>query len=283
MSKLQDAFFITVIVLMVIGTAVINHAQAATPKSHAATSRSYKVKGVRYHPLKSAVNFSQTGKASWYGPGFHGKKTSNGERYNMHALTAAHKTLPLGTMVRVSNLGNGKSVVVRINDRGPFHGNRIIDLSKAAAGRLGFISNGMARVKVESLNKTLHADAADSETVSEAVQTAAAPVADTAIQTAAAEKPAAPAANYLTLAKPVAEIFAKAVSVQPTLYLDSQKFADIGDANLFLKQVAQAAGSAYPVSLHKDGDGSHIVRIGPVQKHEQLEELKKHLAQKRPI
>lgn len=283
MSKLQDAFFITVIVLMVIGTAVINHAQAAAPKSHAATSRSYKVKGVRYYPLKSAVNFSQTGKASWYGPGFHGKKTSNGERYNMHALTAAHKTLPLGTMVRVSNLGNGKSVVVRINDRGPFHGNRIIDLSKAAAGRLGFISNGMARVKVESLNRTLHADAADSETVSEAVQTAAAPVADTAVQTAAAEKPAAPAANYLTLAKPVAEIFAKAVSTQPTLYLDSQKFADIGDANLFLKQVAQAAGSAYPVSLHKDGDGLHIVRIGPVQKHEQLEELKKHLAQKRPI
>ena len=171
MSKKQDIFFIVVIALMLIGTALINRAQAAPtitvraqsakPVKQAlktkrakksATQRSYVVKGVRYHPLASAKNFVQTGKASWYGPGFHGKKTSNGERYNMHALTAAHKTLPLGTMVRVSNIDNGKSVVVRINDRGPFHGKRVIDLSKAAATRLGFVHRGMAKVRVEALH-----------------------------------------------------------------------------------------------------------------------------------
>ncbi|WP_311767867.1 septal ring lytic transglycosylase RlpA family protein [Conchiformibius steedae] len=171
MSKKQDIFFIVVIALMLIGTALINRAQAAPtitvraqsakPVKQAlktkrakksATQRSYVVKGVRYHPLASAKNFVQTGKASWYGPGFHGKKTSNGERYNMHALTAAHKTLPLGTVVRVSNLDNGKNVIVRINDRGPFHGKRVIDLSKAAAARLGFVKQGMAKVRVEALH-----------------------------------------------------------------------------------------------------------------------------------
>lgn len=169
MSKKQDIFFIVVIALMLIGTALINRAQAAptfvraqsvkpvkqalkTKRAQKATQRSYVVKGVRYHPLASAKNFVQTGKASWYGPGFHGKKTSNGERYNMHALTAAHKTLPLGTVVRVSNLDNGKNVIVRINDRGPFHGKRVIDLSKAAAARLGFVKQGMAKVRVEALH-----------------------------------------------------------------------------------------------------------------------------------
>ena len=95
--------------------------------------------------------FSQTGKASWYGPGFHGKKTANGERFDMNTLTAAHRTLPISSRVRVTNLANGKSVVVRINDRGPYHGNRVMDLSKAAAQELGFIRTGTAQVKIEQI------------------------------------------------------------------------------------------------------------------------------------
>src|SRR3954452_9021472 len=85
----------------------------------------------------------QTGAASWYGPGFHGKRTANGERFNTHALTAAHKTLPFGTQLRVTNERTGQSVVVRINDRGPYARGRVIDLSKAAADAVGFLGVGM--------------------------------------------------------------------------------------------------------------------------------------------
>ena len=93
-----------------------------------------------------------SGKASWYGPGFHGRLTANGERYNQNALTAAHRSLPFGTRVRVTNLNNGRSVVVRINDRGPFIGGRIIDLSAAAAHNLGMVHHGVVPVNIQVLN-----------------------------------------------------------------------------------------------------------------------------------
>lgn len=111
----------------------------------------YKVFGRWYHPLAEADNFQQRGIASWYGRDFHGKRTSNGERYNMYAMTAAHKTLPLGTRVRVRNLENGKSVEVRINDRGPFVRGRVIDLSYKAAQKLDVVGPGTARVEVIAL------------------------------------------------------------------------------------------------------------------------------------
>ncbi len=95
-------------------------------------------------------NGKQVGKASWYGPRFHGKKTASGKRFNQHALTAAHRRLPLGTRVKVTNLKNGKTVQVKINDRGPYHGGRIIDLSRAAAERLSM--DGVTRVSIEVLN-----------------------------------------------------------------------------------------------------------------------------------
>lgn len=122
-----------------------------TEPLHKTANLSYKVAGKRYQPTKKIESFSQTGKASWYGPGFHGKKTSSGERFDMNTLSAAHRTLPIPSYARVTNLSNGKSVVVRINDRGPFHGNRVMDLSKAAAKELGFIRTGTANVKVEQI------------------------------------------------------------------------------------------------------------------------------------
>jgi len=99
--------------------------------------------------LSPTPGYTETGLASWYGPGFHGQKTSSLEVYNMHDLTAAHRTLPFGTMVMVTNLANGRNVNVRINDRGPFVKNRIIDLSYAAARMLGIVGSGTARVRVE--------------------------------------------------------------------------------------------------------------------------------------
>ena len=122
-----------------------------TEPLHKTANLSYKVAGKRYQPTKKIEQFSQTGKASWYGPGFHGKKTSSGERFDMNTLSAAHRTLPIPSYARVTNLSNGKSIVVRINDRGPFHGNRVMDLSKAAAKELGFIHTGTANVKVEQI------------------------------------------------------------------------------------------------------------------------------------
>lgn len=120
-------------------------------KLHASANRSYKVAGKRYTPINQVAEFTQTGNASWYGGRFHGRKTSGGDRYDMNAFTAAHKTLPIPSYVRVTNTKNGKSVVVRVNDRGPFHSNRIIDVSKAAAQQLGFVSQGTAHVKIEQI------------------------------------------------------------------------------------------------------------------------------------
>lgn len=95
--------------------------------------------------------FVQQGKASWYGPGFHGRTTANGERYNMNGLTAAHRYLPFGTKLKVTCNQTGKSVIVRVNDRGPFHGNRVLDLSKGAAKQLGIVQRGVGSVKIEKI------------------------------------------------------------------------------------------------------------------------------------
>lgn len=119
---------------------------------HRKTGKPYRIAGKTYYPLESSAGYDRTGIASWYGRDFHGKKTANGERYDMHALSAAHKTLPLPTLVRVTNLENGRSIVVRINDRGPFVKSREIDLSYAAAKALGYDKKGTTRVRVQALD-----------------------------------------------------------------------------------------------------------------------------------
>src|SRR5690349_3310034 len=108
----------------------------------------YQVQGIWYYP-KADYKYSETGIASWYGPGFHGNQTANGEVYDQNGLTAAHKTLPMPSLVRVTNLENGRSIQVRVNDRGPFATGRIIDLTRRGAQLLGFIENGTARVRVD--------------------------------------------------------------------------------------------------------------------------------------
>lgn len=111
----------------------------------------YTVNGKTYYPLPSAKGYVEEGLASWYGPRFHGRPTASGEPFNMYAFTAAHRILPLGTYVLVTNLENGRRVVVRINDRGPFVPGRIIDLSYAAARALGMLERGVVRVRVVAL------------------------------------------------------------------------------------------------------------------------------------
>lgn len=111
----------------------------------------YDVFGKRYYVLSSSADYVERGVASWYGPGFHKVRTSTGEPYDMYGMSAAHKTLPLPCYARVTNLQNGRSIVVRVNDRGPFVGNRIIDLSYTAAAKLDMLRNGTAMVEVRTL------------------------------------------------------------------------------------------------------------------------------------
>jgi rare lipoprotein A len=133
----------------------VSHIPNAVPKhekrTRAGNPSTYVVLGKRYYVLKSSTGFTQRGIASWYGNKFHGKKTSNGETYDMYAMTAAHKTLPIPCYVQVSNLKNGKQVTVRVNDRGPFHENRIIDLSYAAAKKLGITGKGTGLVEIRTV------------------------------------------------------------------------------------------------------------------------------------
>lgn len=123
----------------------------AEPRSNRGNPPFYEVMGRRYYVMNEALGYRELGVASWYGTKFHGRLTSSGEPYDMYAMTAAHKTLPLPTYVRVTHRGNGRSIVVRVNDRGPFIGERIIDLSYAAAVRLGMHNEGTALVEVEAI------------------------------------------------------------------------------------------------------------------------------------
>lgn len=121
------------------------------PRSTRGNPKFYEVLGRRYFVLESSDGYQERGVASWYGPGFHAATTSNGERYDMYAMTAAHKTLPLPAYVQVTNLRNGRNVVVRVNDRGPFKDGRIIDLSYTAAAKLGMLREGTTFVEVRAL------------------------------------------------------------------------------------------------------------------------------------
>jgi rare lipoprotein A len=122
------------------------------PKSRGGNRSTYKVLGKRYSVLPESDGYRERGGASWYGNKFHGHLTSNGEIYDMYQMTAAHKSLPIPTYVKVTNLKNGRQVIVRVNDRGPFHNGRIIDLSYAAASKLNMLRSGTAHVEVEAIN-----------------------------------------------------------------------------------------------------------------------------------
>lgn len=133
-------------------TKVPNAVPKPEPLAKYGNMRAYDISGKRYHVMKSSKNYSATGIASWYGTMFHSRKTSSGERYDMLGMTAAHTTLPLPTYVRVTNLKNHREVIVKVNDRGPFKSNRIIDLSYVAAKKLGMLGRGTAHVRVTAID-----------------------------------------------------------------------------------------------------------------------------------
>ena len=169
MTKLYKAYLLALVVIIVSGCSSRYHTRQDTapmripteyemrdakvkvePKSVSA-GRPYVVLGKQYRPMSDEKGYKAQGTASWYGQKFHGYYTSNGEIFNMYDMTAAHKTLPLPSFVKVTNLENGKSAIVRVNDRGPFHDDRIIDLSYAAAYKLGYHNQGTAKVQIEAI------------------------------------------------------------------------------------------------------------------------------------
>lgn len=210
------------------------------PLSRGGNMKSYVVLGKRYYTLPASKGFSERGIASWYGQKFHGRLTSNGEIYDMYAMSAAHKRLPIPTYVEVVNLENGRRVVVRVNDRGPFHENRIIDLSYTAASRLGMLGKGTALVEVRAID----------------------PVGSAGPVTLASRGPAA-ASDPQGVA-----------GVEPKIYLQAGAFSSGNNAERLRRQLQQSLAHEVRVIPAATGTGSvHRVQVGPLRSVELADQV----------
>ncbi|HXP24275.1 MAG TPA: septal ring lytic transglycosylase RlpA family protein [Steroidobacteraceae bacterium] len=244
------------------------------PRSRNGNPPFYDVMGKRYFVLSSSVGYVERGVASWYGPGFHKVRTSTGEPYDMYAMTAAHKTLPLPAYVRVTNLQNGRSIVVRVNDRGPFVGNRIIDLSYTAASKLDMLRNGTAMVEVRTLEAAavgapLTAVLAVPPAALSAAAPSAAPTAAPLIATPITGADAPPPSPAAVAQSPEAASDVNgAVSTVPVpraLFIQAGAFSDPNNAERLMQKLR---GGGYGKVFVRDDDIAgrrmYRVRIGPV-------------------
>lgn len=203
-----------------------------------ANMRPYTIMGVNYQPTLTGKGFIQTGIASWYGQKFHGHLTSNGEVFDMYEFSAAHTTLPLPSYVRVTNTENGKSLIVRVNDRGPFHPNRVIDLSFAAAKELDYLDRGTASVKLE----VIHVDENDMVTV--------------------ANNPSIPLSQFLDPSPISIAPLQEPKVTNPTLFIQIAAFSDLTKA----ESLAQAANIMYqhPTTVSQT-QTAYKTLIGPIK------------------
>lgn len=200
----------------------------------------YTVLGNTYHVLASEEGYRASGVASWYGEKFHGHKTSNGEVFDMYQVSAAHKSLPIPSFARVTNLDNNRSIIVRVNDRGPFHGDRLIDLSYAAAVKLGYADRGTARVMVEGI------------------------VADSWQDAPAVNKSYALQSNEILR-----------VSAQENRYLQVGAFAELASARRLSDRLQDLTTRPVIIRTVESGAGGvlHRVRIGPLQDTAEIQRL----------
>lgn len=269
------------------------------PKARYGNMQSYVVFGRTYYPKSTSRGHVERGIASWYGPKFHGRKTSSGERYDMHQLTAAHKTLPLPTYALVTNLENGRNLIVRINDRGPFVGDRVIDLSYAAAKQLGMDKQGLAKVQVTSIDprdhdgkvpKTLRVATVELERYRGRRADAAAPAAGaaraeepaprTAQRRSAEPEPAQPA--FSRAAAPTQTPEARPAVAGGGWYLQVGAFGTRANAEQMRRrlggQVAAPVSIADQAAGADDGAALFRVRVGPVGARADAERLAGELA-----
>lgn len=208
----------------------------------------YSVLGRSYTPMQDGRSYRETGLASWYGTKFHGQLTANGENYDLYGMTAAHKTLPLPSYVRVTNLDNQRSIIVRVNDRGPFHSDRIIDLSYAGAVKLGFADQGTARVRVEGIDPVVWQQQNGGGS----------------LQATAKPQPASRAAQTAAL--------------EGGLYLQVGAFASDQAAEQLRREIqglVQAPVFVSPVEV--EARTLHRVRLGPVDSHDEAQQLMERL------
>lgn len=213
----------------------------------------YEVFGKRYQVNNSNRGFRQRGIASWYGEEFQGKKTSSGELYDMYTISAAHKTLPIPSYARVTRLDNGQSIVVKINDRGPFVGDRIIDLSYAAATKLGIVGGGTAAVEVAAVPP--YQDLARSEPAPE-------------------PEPAAPLWASRSAVPARAEL--PPVKLVSAVYLQLGAFSNRASAEHLRQRLAQRLG--YSVQIDSSSGALHKVRVGPLKNPADAEQIELQLA-----
>jgi rare lipoprotein A len=220
------------------------------PKSRYGNPASYVVFGKRYHTLSSSNGYNKRGIASWYGTKFHGHRTSSGEPYDMYKMSAAHKTLPLPTYARITNLNNNKSVVVKINDRGPFHDNRIVDLSYAAAAKLDILGKGTGLVQVEAIDPRSYSPQPERPTL-------------------LASKP------KVSGIQPVKHIEPANSGYKPSLYLQVGAFANRGNAERLKTRLSSAELPADLLISEGLSNQKPIyrVRIGPLASVESADKL----------
>jgi len=252
----------------------------------------YQIDGTWYYPAED-WNYDETGIASWYGEQFHGKYTANGETFDLNQLTAAHRTLPMPTVVRVTNLENGRSMEVRVNDRGPYARGRILDLSRRAAQLLGFEGQGTAKVRVQiDVPASIQVASLAGRRGTESELAAASPPQAAPVRAVAAQPLAPPPGVSVAANKPVplpsaptapqpGQPFAEAplpetvqiVAVNPTgIYVQAGAFASI-DRAVQLKARLQKYGSVNVTSARVSGMNMYRVRVGPVASVDQADAL----------
>lgn len=252
----------------------------------------YQIKGSWYYP-KEDYSYDETGIASWYGSDFHALKTANGETYNKNELTAAHKTLPMPSLARVTNLENGRSIVVRVNDRGPFSGARIIDVSQRSAQLLGFEKQGTAKVRVQVLAdeskaiaeamrtygtsppQTTEQMVASAQQAPQAAEPYTSPYANASVQTAALDQPTSFGVAPSTSTTPAQPLTVSTVKPVPTyvqvpvtgnnqIYVQAGAFTNMNNATR-LQAALGKVGRVNVVEALVKGVQYYRVRVGPIE------------------
>lgn len=225
--------------------------------SRAGNRSTYEVWGETYHVMPDSRGYARQGTASWYGEKFHGYATSNGEIYDMYKMSAAHRSLPLPTFARVTSVSNGRSVIVRVNDRGPFHSDREIDLSYAAAARLGILDNGTGAVRVEAIDPA--------HWIAERGGDRASPAATTPV---AASREAAAAPNVAASTSPAPAASATSNQAGDVIYLQIAALGSVEGAQQLQQRLAEELPHGVRVKSEAD---VHRVQVGPVSPGQEVQ------------